>query len=370
MSTVKGLRAGRLAFVMVGLAFAAGTASAQNGFTTERPSSVLIFPKVVNTNPGTVIQITNTNNMLTQAHCFYVNGAFFNGQALWQITDFELVLTRQQPTHWSVADGRSVNPFDNGTPTAGLDPGAIPPVAPGFTGYLLCVEVDASGIPVSSNSLKGEGTVGDITGPGGINGVSKYNAIGIQACVSAQGPCGGGGTANNGDNVVSLDNLEYSACPGGLLLNFAAEGGPDPAIDGSGNTPSLVSTSVTVVPCGADFENLIPPDTTQTIQVRNEFEERGSVTLFPVECWAERTLGDPIFGNEFTIGGLGTLFGSGVLRPLTPNDLPVLGVANVLRVAGDGTSDTAATNLHFCTEEADPSSCVPRNSEIRLPIVP
>jgi hypothetical protein len=39
----------------------------------------------------------------------------------------------------------------------------------------------------------------------------------------------------------------------------------------------------------------------------------------------------------------------------------------VLRTAGDGTSDTAATNLHFCTETEAPSSCVPVNSEIRLP---
>jgi hypothetical protein len=367
MSTVKGLRAGRVALVLIGTILAAGTVSAQERFTTEQPSSVLIYPKVINTTQDTIIQITNTTNLLTQAHCFYVNGQFFNGQALWQVTDFEITLTRQQPTHWSVRQGRAVNPFDAQTPTAGIDPGLVPPVPPGFTGYLTCVEVDAGGSPVSSNSLKGEATVGSINGPGAVNLASKYNAIGIQAC--NVGGCLGGGVANNGDNVLSLNNLEYAACPGGLLLNFAAEGGPDPALDGAGNTPSQVSTDLTLVPCGGDFENLIPAQTTQTLNLRNEFEEPGSVTLVPVDCWAERTLGDPIFGNQLTIGGLGSQFGTSIIRPLSANDIPVLGVANVLRTAGDGTSDTAATNLHFCTEVDPPSSCVPVNSEIRLPSV-
>jgi hypothetical protein len=86
-----------------------------------------------------------------------------------------------------------------------------------------------------------------------------------------------------------------------------------------------------------------------------------------VPCYFSRDLGDPIFGNELTIGGLGSSFGTGILRPQAPGDLPALGVANVLRTAGDGSSDTAATNLHFCTEAADPSFCVEVDSEIRLP---
>lgn len=365
MSTVKGLRAGRVALVLVGMMLPAGTVAAQERFTTERPSSVLIFPKVINTCPSsdTIIQITNTTNMLTQAHCFYVNGQFFNGQPLWQVTDFAIVLTRQQPTHWSACRGRAVNPLDPQTQSAGIDPGLVPPVPPGFTGYLMCVEVDAGGAPVSSNSLKGEGTVGVITAPGGANRVSKYNAVGIQAC--DVGGCAGAGVANDGDNVLELNNLEYAACPGGALVNFIAEGGPDPALDGAGNTPSQVSTNLAMVPCGGDFENLIPPVTTQLFSVRNEFEEPGGGTV-PIECWSSRTLDDPFFGNQLTIGGLDTEFGTMILRP-APGSVPILGVANVLHVAGDGSSDTAATNLHFCTEESAPSSCVEVNSEIRLP---
>jgi hypothetical protein len=291
-----------------------------------------------------------------------VNGQEIGGQPIWQITDFALVLTRQQPTHWEVGTGRPVNFNDS---TAGLDPGLIPPVVPGFTGALVCVEVMPSGEPSGANSLKGEAAVGQVTGLGGANGVSKYNAIGIQAC--GAGGCGGSGVSVNADNVLELNNMEYAACPGGLLLNFAAEGGPDAAIDGAGNTPSVVSTNLSLVPCGFDFENLIPTSTFLTLNLRNEFEEPGSVSTVEVPCYFSRDLGDPIFGNELTIGGLGSSFGTGILRPQAPGDLPALGVANVLRTAGDGSSDTAATNLHFCTEAADPSFCVEVNSEIRLP---
>ena len=368
MSTVQGLRAGMMAGILIGMTLAAGTVSAQ-GFSTERPGSILIFPKVVNTTPDTIIQITNTSNGLTHAHCFYTDGRQVNGEPAWQVTDFELILTRQQPTHWSVAEGRAVNPLD----MDGLDPGLIPPVPPGFTGFLVCVETAVDGTPVSANSLKGEATIGEIEGLNATNNVSKYNAIAIPACVSStSGLCGGTGAGNNGDNVLSLDNQEYAACPGGLYLNFTAEGSNDLAIDSATNTPSVVSTNLSLVPCGMDFENLIPPSTTLSVPIRNEFEENLSVFPVPVDCWFSETLDGPDFGPPFpmSLGGLGTTFGKAILRPAAggnPPLLPVLGVANVLRTAGDLSSDTAAMNLPFCTEPSAPSLCAPVNSEIRLP---
>ena len=89
MSKVKGLRAGVMASILAGAALAAGIAQAQ-GVSTERPGSILIFPKVVNDGNDTIVQITNTTNSLTYAHCFYTNGDVVNGQPLWQVTDFEL----------------------------------------------------------------------------------------------------------------------------------------------------------------------------------------------------------------------------------------------------------------------------------------
>lgn len=371
MSTEQGLRAGLMAGVLVRVMLMAGTISAQgmvagtaSAFTTERPSSILIFPKVVNTNPDTIIQITNTGQMMTRARCFYTDGRTVGGSPVWQVTDFEITLTRQQPTHWAVSQGRAVNPNDS---LAGLDPGLIPPVPVGFTGFLTCVEVAADGTPVSANSLKGEATVGDITFLGGTNAVSKYNAIGIPACSPSGAPCGGPGAGNNGDNVLDLNNLEYAACPGGLYLNFIAEGAADPAIEANSGPGSVVSTNLTLIPCGMDFENLVPESTVVTVDpIRNEFEEILSTSI-AVDCWFSSNLDGANF-VPFTLGGLGTTFGKAILRTaVNSGRLPVIGVANVLHTAGDTSSDTSATNLHFCTEQAPPSSCIPVNSEIRLP---
>jgi len=144
MSTVQGLRTSLLAGILFGVTLAAGPSSAQvsaqgifvgtaqGTFTTERPSSVLIFPKVVNTNPDTIIQIATTSNQVTYVKCFYTDGRRVGGEAAWQTTDFELQLTRQQPTHWAASRGRAVVPYplDMNVQTSGLDPGAVPPVAP------------------------------------------------------------------------------------------------------------------------------------------------------------------------------------------------------------------------------------------------
>ncbi|MFN8640742.1 MAG: hypothetical protein U0802_03445 [Candidatus Binatia bacterium] len=49
---------------------------AQAQVTTEKSSSILVFPKVISDGTrDTVIQITNTSNSMVHAHCFYVNGA-------------------------------------------------------------------------------------------------------------------------------------------------------------------------------------------------------------------------------------------------------------------------------------------------------
>ncbi|MGH3579951.1 MAG: hypothetical protein ACRERC_10535 [Candidatus Binatia bacterium] len=370
MSTVKGLRAGVIAGVLLGMTLAAGTVSAQGNFSTERPGSILIFPKVVNTNPNTIIQISNVSNNVVHAHCFYTDGRPVNGQPAWQVTDFEISLTRQQPTTWSASDGRAVNPQDG---DRGFDPGLVPPVPPGFTGFLVCVETALDGTPMGSNSLTGQATIGDITTLGGTNNVSKYNAIGIPSCngngmaMGNPGLCGPTSGTNNLDNVLSLNGVEYAACPGGLYVNFIGDGAEDPAIALAGNSPSVVSTSLTFIPCAIDFENLEPEETAVTFAIRNEFEVNRSISPVLVDCWFESLIGD--LGPPFvmTEAGLQTTFGKAIVTPIGPGLAPVLGVANVLRTAGDGSSDTAATNLHFCTDDADPPGCPSFNSEIRLP---
>ncbi len=280
--------------------------------STDLSGTVLVFPKVVwtGTDPGgrdTVISISNTSNQLVHAHCFYVNAQRTpQGVSLWQVTDFSIWLTRQQPTHWVASQGRFVNPFDScfgsiyssGTANgyasdadlcdgAGLDPGAIPPVPPGFTGELKCVQVDASGIPFGGNNLKGEAVIRRTDGD-----VSKYNAIALLATDLV-----------SDDNVLRLDNPlrnddegEVNSCPNSLFLDHFLDGTPDPVVSSLnsgecelGDCP--VRTVLTLIPCTEDFENLIPGRVTVQFAITNEFEEPFSAST-TVDCWLTTRLAD------------------------------------------------------------------------------
>lgn len=284
-------------FVGVALAWAAaGNARAE--VSTELSGSILVFPKVLaNGTRDTIIQISNTSNTVVKAHCFYVNAALRDptepqgplNPPLWQEIDFDILLTKQQPTHWVVGDGRQVNPFDptcgntgvcvGGTNAgafcddsndcnsfscsnincndAGFDPGRIPPVVPDFQGELKCVEVDTGGAPVAGNHLKGEASLVRIdTGVAVVNGqraksflldMSQYNALAILGSennsdgvlVLGGGQCAGDGADRN--KVCTADDqcgasgpclFEYNACPQSWLLLHPAEGAPDPIIEG------------------------------------------------------------------------------------------------------------------------------------------
>ena len=107
MRTTQCVRAGWLIGALGACMLVAGAARAD--VTTERPGSILIFPKVVaNGTRDTVIQITNTGNVADQARCFYINGAKGRtGVAQCSETDFLISLTKQQPTSWLVSTGRS-----------------------------------------------------------------------------------------------------------------------------------------------------------------------------------------------------------------------------------------------------------------------
>lgn len=331
MRTARGLMTGCV--TVVALALALGVQTAQADFSTERPGSILIFPKVVNEPGGmnTVVQITNTSNLTRYARCFYVNGSLENpnqppgpgNEPLCEVTDFELTLTRQQPTHWLVSSGRQVNPADD---VPGIDPGGVPPVPADFAGELVCVEVDESGDPMASNALKGEATIGDSAGVD----VTKYNAIAIS------------GNDPDDDLDLALNNQEYNACPERLLLNFQREGGEDAVINALGAGGSRVNSVLTLVPCSADFDNLIPKSATVQFDIRNEFEEPLSAST-TINCWGSVNLDAMALNQAFT--NLGTPYGT---ARITPNaGQGVVGVASTRRIDNTtGASGTAAVNLH------------------------
>lgn len=336
--------------------------------STDVSGSVLVFPKVVfdggvmvdagNAGRDTVIQISNTSNNLVHAHCFYVNGApDAFGHPLWQVTDFTIWLTRQQPTHWVASEGRQVNPSDNfpgGQDGSGLDPGAIPPVPPGFQGELKCVQIDASGTPFGGNNLKGEALIQAADGD-----VSKHNAVAILANPDLAG--------DDPANELLLNNTpendgEYNACPNQLYLDHFVDGFNNPVISNSDTSlnPNAcddglcpIRTYLTLVPCSQDFENQVPSSVTVQFAIVNEFEQNFSAST-TVTCWETTRLADidaptgtcttnsqPCtsdaqcieagqgFCNKNSVFSLGTLGGGSAFTRISPVDLNggVIGVA-------------------------------------------
>lgn len=355
----------------------AGVASANvNDISTERSGSIIVFPKVVwDGTRDTIIQIANTSNSMVHARCFYVNAAPVNPQfppsptnpPRWNETDFDIWLTRQQPTHWVVSLGRTMGASMEAVgDNAGFSPGLVPPVPVGFIGELKCVQVDASDTPLRANSLKGEATIRSITGD-----VSEYNAIAFQGNPDM--------TFSEGDpddlvlDLTPTHAGEFSACPGVLLFDHFAEGAPDLVIDQIGLcTPACVagnigaacttnadcntatatgvcgacpiSTELTLVPCSENLEDQLPASVTVQFAIFNEFEERFS-TSTTVSCFLNLPLSKIGTGNVFTFGVLGTI---AAYSRITPNP----GVCGVLGRCTSGSTIGAS-----CTTSADcPSS--------------
>jgi hypothetical protein len=341
------------------------TASARADVTVEEGASILIFPKVIVAGPfDTVIQLTNISNDLVFATCFYVNAQLTNpnfpehpilNPPLWLETDFLIRLTRQQPTHWVVSEGRPVNPFDACMPDPtdpgcipidgigvdlnglGIDPGAVPPVPPDFVGELKCIETDASGTPIGGNHLKGEVTIFSEDGE-----VSKYNAVGIKGTDLA-GQTGRELLLNNptGENIG-----QYDACPAELILNHFAEGEEDESEEAPRPQEIIpgdsVTTELTIVPCSEDLENQRPASVILLFKIYNEFEAVLSFTT-TVTCWANFNLSD--LGNVFEASVLGSDVAQTFITPTDNTQGSVVAVAEEFH-SEEGDISRAAFNVH------------------------
>ncbi len=398
------------------------TSSAHAIVTTERGSSILVYPKViVDEGVDTIIQITNTSNNMVHARCFYVNAApDAFGRPQWQVTDFEIWLTKQQPTSWLVSEGRFVDPRDNcvqiasGMPNAGLlepdidcasagiDPGAVPPVVAGFRGELKCVEVDISKNPIGGNHLKGEATLRfEADGAAGSD-TAKYNAIGIRATEIA-GETGDELLLNQPSDTEDVIG-QYNACPDALIVNHFSElstdltvlragqggtcaggnngvsycvgvadcclpgdemclgvascnNGPDITLDPVGNLMTLTSanlTALTLIPCSQNFEEPFRgvQENAVTVQFEtfNEFEQVFSFST-TVECWKKFFLfqldsATNPFNSQFSYNVLGTLGAHTRLVP-NPEEGGILGIATILRADSNSVIARTAMNVHM-----------------------
>lgn len=331
--------------------------------TIEQSASILVFPKVIaDGTRDTIIQITNTSNSMVHAHCFYVNGApsdpdDSDSTPLWTEIDFDIWLTKQQPTHWVVSEGRLDDNTDQNcrlfpTPItdcngAGFDPGRVPPQVDYFTGELKCIEVDASGAPLPGNHLKGEATIITIA----TADVAKYNAIGVL-----------GLETNDADPVLCLGGdptddcplgAEYNACPDTWILNHAVDGGEDIVL-GEG---SSIDTSIYVVPCQQNFETQDPESVVIQFAVTDEFESTFSAST-TVTCWAELLLRD--ISNVFEAPPFGPLdrnFVQTTMRPSRGTDSGFMVVACETHNPPTGSlavPSSAAMNLHIQGERSGP----------------
>lgn len=367
-------RVGLMAVAIVGMLVNGASAD----IVTERSASVLVFPKVIaNGTRDTLIQITNTSNSMVHAHCFYVNAAptFRNlppdpvlNPPLWQEIDFDIWLTKQQPTYWRVSTGRqdnfvegidapcSFNPENLDCPNAGFDPGAVPPVVDDFVGELKCVETDQVGAPISGNHLKGEATVitYDVCSPGGVCQIgggscainsdcdttdfdtAKYNAVGVL-----------GNEFNNGDGTLCLGgepndqcpDAEYNGCPDFWILNHFDSGAENPVL----GEESSVNTHVTIVPCTQNFESQVPETVTLQLLTYNEFEQPLSSST-TVTCWADLDLRE-IDANVF--GNIDSTFAQTRIRPSGGSRSGVMMVATEFHtVAEGGRTGSASFNVH------------------------
>jgi hypothetical protein len=364
MRTIQCVRAGWMVAAVSVCTLIGGAALAAT--TTERPGSILIFPKVVTSGTrDTVIQITNTGNMPDELRCFYLNG-----QTCFE-TDFSVSLTKQQPTVWTARAGRRVNPTDS---QKGLDPGLIPPLPVNFSGALICTEVDTSDFPTVRNQVKGEATLVDRSGSSTSGSVSKYNAIAVQ------------GLNGNMDNTLKLDDTEYSACPASLVLNFLRDGEAAPVIKTLGNAglcdanssnptapcnqdsqcpggtcqtgKSRVLTRLTVLPCTLDLASVTPTKVVLAFNGRaydpaSSNPDTGDFTGgHPFSCWDSFTV-DTVGKSDVSTNGPGGVSPGGPIatmniRGLNPagGNSPVVGIAEYFVSDSLANTASAAVNLH------------------------
>ena len=368
-------RVGLIAVALVGVLVSGASA----GIVTERSASVLVFPKVVaNGTRDTLIQITNTSNSMVHAHCFYVNAAptfpdlppdpVLN-PPLWVEIDFDIWLTKQQPTYWRVSTGRqdnyaqgidppcTFNPLNLDCPNAGFDPGAVPPVVEDFIGELKCIETDQTGAPISGNHLKGEATiitydvcVDNFCTVGGNTCAdtcsddfdsAKYKAVGIL-----------GNEFNNGDGVLCLGGQsndkcpdpEYNGCPDIWIWNHFAWEAENPAL----GEDSAVRSSITVVPCTQNFELqnplLDPGVVTLQLLTYNEFEQVISASAQFV-CWEDYDLTD-INETAFNVLLPGDTYRQTVIRSTNASSGVIMVATEAHQVEEGGRIGTASFNVH------------------------
>jgi hypothetical protein len=311
----------------------------------DQAGTIAIFPKVIaDGTRDTIITLTNTSNMQAYVHCEYVQGAGIcetsplvapvfctrdiptsperstectavPGERClvrWQSQNFDLILTRQQPTMWRVSTGRVfdllynskscelrlisgvfrevcpgfffTNIADPLNPTGNLLP---PPGSPFFRGELKCFQTDQTlSAIMAGDALKGEAILETIN-PAASPRISEYNSINIQ------------GEEGTSDLVLKLNHTptggmgvgEFDACPEAIEFTHFGNGANN--IIASALSPTAcdttgcpVRTEITVIPCTENFESEQGSRVPLFFEFFDEFETPLNSSSPILDCWA------------------------------------------------------------------------------------
>jgi hypothetical protein len=411
--------------------------------SSDRPGSIVIWPKVVaDGTRDTIIALTNTSNTMAYAHCEYTEGTghcslttdFCNlptsdscptvpgGQPNICVfdflgdppqpcasRDFDVILTRQQPTFWRVSTGRfedllsgsgtACTTFPGTPPTQScpglFESGSVIP-APGqannssqiggFRGELRCFQTAVDGSLFPGDALKGEATIEGVNSA--TNGgplLSEYNSINVLA--DNQNPSG---------SPIELNGFAgYNACPLAVDTIHYARGGEDLVASSLGAACTGgncdVQTDFTIIPCRQDYENVVATAFNVDFEAKDEFESNFSKEV-PFQCWADADLaalgftninGATFFRTRATSTGSGICISGSGLNSFcfTDSDCgsggvcgPTSGILAVVeefhptdRTTGDASLiGSAAANTHS-VDSSDIVGNVPHNGSLGRP---
>jgi hypothetical protein len=226
---------------------------------TSQQGSVLIFPKIdVSGGRDTIISISNGNNVPVFIECYWVDS-----NQNWQ--DFMFELTANQPIAFSALYGIS---GDTVPVTVPPFPACDSPV-----GELKCWAVDNGGAnQINFNFLTGSAKVIDYD----YFTAYEYNAWTFDARTGTTGAAVGTG------GLITLDGVNFDACPQYFLGNFFATGA---------DYGFFKTTDLTLVPCKQDVrQDRVPTYTKAKFDIWNENEVEYSGAYQCFKCWFENYL--------------------------------------------------------------------------------
>ncbi len=318
-----------------------GVANGVDRIGTSQKGSLLIFPKIelrwkVYLSPfggppsgaalaqDVYLSLSNDFPDDVRVHMFFLNGdpptSIDPG---WNHIDCVFILTKNQPTFVSMANGGS----GVCVPFTVLDPGSLPgrPDPDAFlfrhlrgTAYLWAEAFDSSlqkFRPIRWNHLSGEASIVDFRNAS----VTKYSAYAAQVVDSADGPQHGEFVGEPG--MLNLDGQDYEFAFDMLTFNFYSE---DSKPYQTSSRLAQITNDLTFHPVSVDYrqDGSGPVCTKLNFRIWNQDEVQFENTERCICCWDQTLMKNYAQPNFFLLGNLLTTIGrarvDGVASDLCP----------------------------------------------------